>query len=162
MWSHLEAGFIWDPGISRSRPSLFYWSSGLVFLPPPPTCFLLLWKMGVKTSLCSQRGGRRKSSLWSSRTKTALKSQGRSECHWPRAASAGGHLREGPGRMRSPWARVAARSEQWAGSGVCAAGARFPDSRPHTSRLCFPARPRVSPTRRPTKRFRPSPPRPRP
>lgn len=68
----------------------------------------------------------------------------------------------GPGRMHSPWARVAARSEQWAGSGGCAAGARFPDSRPHTSRLCFPARPRVSPTRRPTKRFRPSAPRPRP
>lgn len=155
MWSHVEAGFIWEPEIS-SRHNLFYWSS-LFF-----TFSHLLWKTGVKTSLRSQRGSRRKSSMWSSLTNTALKSQGRSECHLPSAASLGGHLREGPGRMHSPWARVAARSEQWAGSGGCAAGARFPDSRPHTSRLCFPARPRVSPARCPTKHFRPAAPRPRP
>lgn len=59
-----------------------------------------MWKTGVKTSLCSQRGGRRKSSLWSCLTNTALTSQGRSECHLPSAARAGGHPREGPGRIR--------------------------------------------------------------
>lgn len=93
MWSHVEDGFIWEPGIS-SRPSQFYF----VFLF---VVFLLVWKTGVKTSLRSQRGGQRKSSMWSSRIKTALKSQGRSEFHLPSAARASRHLREGPGRMRS-------------------------------------------------------------
>lgn len=64
----------------------------------------------MKTSFRSQRGGRRKSSMWSSLTNTALKSQGRSECHLPSAASAGGHLRQVPAGCTLPgrvWPRAA-------------------------------------------------------
>lgn len=133
---------------------------------PFTLCFLVVWETRVKISLSSQCAGRKKSSTRSSPVHTALKPQGprrAAECHLLGAAGTSGHRREGPGRMRSPSAaRVAARSEQWAGSGGCAAGARFPDSRSHTSRLCFPARPRVSPTRCPTKRFRRAAPRRRP